>query len=317
MTADFHPTRKGGLRPNNPTKPRLRLTRGLVRQIPEHPIASDMFGNVSLAMDLNDQFGTCVPTGFDNLRRMVTVLLTGIEQDASKEDIVTWYRTQNPGFDPDLSADDPDQQDGGMVIQDFLSYLTKQGLIVGFAEIDPADDELLKAANYLAMGPYSGVELTNHQVSEQFDEGTWDEVGGYAVGGHCIPSGAYSGAELAEEDCATWQQRIHMTAEFLDRRRSEAWAVIFPDHLTHPGFRKSVDLAAFATAWTEITGRPFPVTVDPDPEPTPTPEPPVPGGVGWFQVDPGLVAPLGRAAAHHHRTPTEELNHALRRYLHR
>jgi len=274
-----HPTRKLGLRPNDPFKPRLLLrSTGAVRGVPEHPLAADLMDGVALAMDLNDRAGTCVPTAFDHFRRMATQLLTGTAVQASEQDIVAWYRTQNPAFDPAASADTNgpgSDHDGGMVIQDFLAWLTRKGLILGFAAVSTADDEMLKAAAWLAMGPVNGLTLTAAQVGDQFDNGVWDEAPGPAVGGHCVPTGAYSAAGRAEEDCASWQKRVHMTARFLDAQRDEAWAVLLPEHLDHPGFRAGFDLAAFAAAFEQITGRPFPVHVTPDPiPPGPRPFPP-------------------------------------------
>jgi hypothetical protein len=288
-----HESRKLGLKPNDPTKPRLKLRlTGAVRTVPEHPIAADVFGSVELGLDLNNEFGTCVPTGFDNFRRMVTLLLTGTQTSASMADILAWYRTQNPTFDPDLPWDDPKQEDNGMVIQDFLTWLTKHGIILGFASVDPADDEMLKAADYLAMGPINGLDLDEAQVRGQFDAGTWDyDPHSSAAGGHCVPTGAYSGNASAQEDCATWATRIHMTQSFLDRQRSEAWAVLLPEHVTHPGFREHFDLAAFASAYTEITGRAFPVKVDPDPAP---PTPPGPPPFSWRSILTWLRGWLGR-----------------------
>jgi hypothetical protein len=311
LTEPVHPTRKLGLRPNDPAKPRLQLAR-MVRTVPEHPIASDLMDGVGLGLDLNDRFGTCVPTGFDNYRRMVTKALTGAQTSATQADIITWYRTQNPRFNPALPWNDPRQEDQGMVIQDFLAWLTKQGLILGFAAVDVRDDEMLKAANYLAMGPINGLDLDQPQVGEQYDAGTWDvEPGSPSVGGHCVPTGAYSGDDKAEEDCATWAKRVHMTAMFLNDQRSEAWAVILPEHVTHPGFRQHFDLAAFASAYTAITGRPFPVRVDPDPPLPPGPQPPA----RWVQLDSVVAARVARASSRRGLVPEDWVNLHFRRYF--
>jgi hypothetical protein len=231
---------------------------------------------VNLGMNLNDVAGTCVPAGFDNYRRMVTKLLTGVPVAASEQDIVGWYRTQNPGFDPggDEWTNGPGSPaDQGMVIQDFLAWLVRQGLILGFAAIAPSDDEMLKAAAYLGMGPISGVTLTEAHVGRQFDAGVWDETtSSPTVGGHCIPTGAYTALDAAEEDCVTWQRRVHMTTRFLDRHRDEAWAVLLPEHPGHAGFRVGFDLAQFSAAYEAITGRPFPVPVPAPTDPAPQPQ---------------------------------------------
>jgi hypothetical protein len=270
-----------------------------------------MFTDVRLGMDLNDQFGTCVPTAMDNFIRMVSILLTHAQVSQPIETIIEWYRTQNPQFNPNVWGG---VQDEGMVIQDFLAYLAKTGVILGFAEIDTSDDEMLKAANYLAMGPINGAMLMEAQVREQYDAGIWDyDSTSPRAGGHCFVTGAYSPYDTVEEDCATWEKRVSMTARFLDRQRSEAWAVILPMHVEIPEFRESFDLSAFAAAYTDITGRAFPFPI-----PEPSPEPPAPGDAddGWFHVDP----PVNRAVASwalRHRWPlADAANELLRRSLH-
>ena len=198
-----------------------------------------------------------------------------------------------------------------MVIQDFLAWLTREGLIVGFAAIDPADDEMLKAADYLALGPLNGLTLTAAQVGAQFSTGTWDEVGGRAVGGHCVPTGGYSASAQDEEDCATWATRVRMTARFLDARRDEAWAVILPVHLTHPAFRAHFDMAAFGAAYEEITGRPFPA--DPTPPPAPTPPP---GGGACFPVAADVAEAVHHAATARGLSDAAEVDRVLRSAFH-
>lgn len=69
-----------------------------------------------------------------------------------------------------------------------------------------------------------------------------------------------------------------MSATFVQHQVTEAYFVITQAHVDHPGFRDSFDLAAYAAAYQEITGAPFPVPVAPDPAPTPAPTPaPAPG----------------------------------------
>lgn len=310
---DLHPERKGGLLPPDLLRPRLLLrSTGAVRSAPAHPLASEMFTGVTLAMDLNDQFGTCVPTAMDNLRRMVTRLLTGVERQATIDDIIAWYRTQNPGFNPNVPGG---VEDNGMVIQYFLEYCVKAGIILGFAEVDVHDDEMLKAVNYLAMGPLNGFTLTRAQVTTQYDEGRWYvDPASPRAGGHCTATGAYAAADPSEEDCATWQKRVQMSATFLDSQRFEAWAVIFPEHATHAGFREHFDLAAMAAAIEQITGRPAPFTVEPVPPAPPTPQPPDNSG-RWVQLDPDVAPHVRHAAAAKGLTDEQWVNRHFRRYF--
>lgn len=311
----FHPNRKGGLRPNDPSKPRLKL-RALqaVRRVPEHPISSDLFGGVMLGLDRNDDFGTCVPTGVDNFIRMVSRSFTGSQVSQTLDTIDRWYRTQNPRFNPNVPGG---VEDNGMVIQDFLSYLVREGVILAFAEIDPADDEMLKAANYLRMGPINGALLMEAQVREQYNVGLWDfDPFSPRAGGHCFTTGAYTGDDMDEEDCATWAKRVSMTARFLDAQRSEAWAVILPMHLEVAAFRSAIDIAALAAGFEGITGRPFPFPI-PSPEPQPEPSP-APGGpdTGWFHLDAAVAQKVAAWATRHRWPLSDAANELLRRELH-
>jgi hypothetical protein len=194
----------------------------------------------------------CVPTGLDNLRRLVTKLLTGAEVDATWDDVGTWYRSQNPDFDENDPGGPGDQ---GMVIQDFLAWAVKQGLILGFAKVDPHNDDELQAAIYLFLGLHCGAILQEAQEA-QTDAGQWD----YAPdspdwGGHCIVAPAYEAGALV--DVITWQERVKTTRAWRQRCSTRRTSSSSPS-TSHPGFRAGFDLPKYAAAFTQITGRPFP-----------------------------------------------------------
>ncbi len=304
-----HRQLKLGVRPGDPARPALKL-RSFVRQLPEHPIGVDDLDGVAFALDRNDEFGTCVPTAVDNYRRMVTQILTGTRVDTAWAEVVTWYRTQNPGFDPSLPEGDPRQEDGGMVVQRLLEHLVRVGGILGFARVDPADEEEVKAALYLFLGVLNGLDLQVAQ-QEQTDLGRWDYVGsgpGAATwGGHATLSGAYSPSEWSAETNITWAKKVEMTGSFLRRRRSEAYVLIFPEHAQHPEFRSGFDLSEFARAFTDITGRPFPVV-----PPAPTDG----GGAPFLDADPRVASRVDQEAAEAGQTRTWRVMDILRRHYH-
>jgi hypothetical protein len=267
------PTRRvGSVRPpvNKPALPFADF----LKAVPEHPIAVDNTDGVTYGLDRNSDFGVCVPTGLDNLRRTVTKLLTGTEVDATWDDIKAWYRSQNPDFDENDPGGPGDQ---GMAIQDFLAWAVKQGLILGFAKVDPRNDDELQAAIYLFLGLHCGAVLQQAQ-EEQTDAGEWDYVAGSPDwGGHCFVPVAYETGPLTYSyetgaliDVITWQERVRTTRAWRQMRLSEAYVVILPEHVQHAGFRAGFDLAKYAAAFTQITGRPFPADVTP-PEPRPRP----------------------------------------------
>jgi hypothetical protein len=255
-------------------KPTLQLA-DFLKVVPDHPIEVDntqaIGGDVAFGLDHNDAFGVCVPTGLDNLRRMVTRLLTGTQVDATWDDIKAWYRSQNPEFDENDPGGPGDQ---GMVIQDFLAWAVKQGLILGFAKVDPRNDDEVRAAIYLFLGLHCGAVLQQAQ-QQQTDEGQWDyEAGSPDWGGHCFITVAYEPGPPSDSylaggliDVITWQERVKTTRAWRQMRLGEAYVVLLPEHVQHPGFRYGFDLPKFAAAFTQITGRPFPNVTPPEPPP--------------------------------------------------
>jgi hypothetical protein len=273
-------------------RPKLHM-KNFIRQIPDHPVTADDLTGIRFGMDGNDRYGVCVPTGYDNFRRLVTGLLEKKQEDASQDQIFDWYKTQNPQFNPGTDADD-----NGMVIQLFLEYLVKEGQIAGFAAVDSSNIEELKAAAYIFLGLVVGVNLEVAQQA-QTGRGVWDYVSNTDEwGGHCVMTGAYGNEGLY---CVSWAQKILMTVNFIAEQLEEAWVVLLPEHISHPDFRQYFDLQKFAVAYTEITGRPFPVDVPPQPAPVPPAPTPEPGALNLVVTDETLVNHIHHAAALNHR----------------
>jgi hypothetical protein len=312
-----HPSYKTGARPNDPAKPRLKVAPFLREAAtPIHPVTVDDFQSIPFALDKNNLYGVCVPTGFDNFRRLVTQLLTGSRVDATWDDILRWYRTQNPNFDPDHYRDADDQ---GMNIQEFLGYLQKEGLILGFAEVDFTNEDEVRAAINVFLGLIIAVDLQTAQQN-QTTQGYWDYVNSPEWGGHCVVEGAY---EDTRDDVISWKSRIKMSAMFRQRQQTEAWVVILPEHVQNPNFRESYDLQKFAQTFEDLTGRPFPVPVTPDPTPAPTPEPvpapaPVPPQVDSLDVtlnDTEVVKHILKSSHMSKMAPHDWMIYHFRRYF--
>lgn len=342
---DFHPTRKGGLLPPIPDRPRLDATPFLTHvALPPHPSA-DLAPNLNYPMDENNAWGDCVVAGWDHFAQVVYTLLGQPYVNLGPAELLELYRTQNPNFDPADPAHGPGSaDDGGMVIQLFLEELRKRGWIMAFAQIDYTDTDLVDAATYVFLGVLFGASLQEAQVSEQFDQGLWDFVPGQAfIGGHCFPGVGYNQA-------VSWGKLIAFTSRFIGQQAVEAWVVITKAHLDHPGFRDNFDLAGFAAAYQALTGQvlpidvppappapqPEPVPVPPAPQPAPTPpapptpptppEPPTPptppappappgGGASFLVGDPGVVARLEEVAVKRGVSPDEWLTKHLEHYF--
>ena len=262
--------------------------------IPASPLF-DYSPNYIYPIDGNDAVGDCVVAGWDHFRQVVTGLLTGIPKNFSQDEIWTFYKTQNPGFDPKglSTTNGPgSSSDRGMDIQVFLEYLVSQKQILGFARIDYTNEAEFKAAVYLGLGIITGVVLRQVQMNPQFFDGTWDYVSTSPVdGGHCVPYVGYLGQPSDQVTCVTWGKLINCTQAFILNQMDEAWFVLMQEHVDHPGFRNHFDLAAFSKAVSDITGDKVVIPVPPvtplPPVPTPPPSPIIPGVTLVRNVDNG------------------------------
>lgn len=306
-----HPLFKLGARtgPLASNTPALML-RDFLKIIPTHPVA-DPIPRLNYPMDRNDQAGVCVVAGADHFLQIVHTLLEGSYVNWSDDEILAYYQTQNPGFQSWADAGGPN--DNGMDIQQFLTYLVKKGVILGFAKLDTSNEDQVKAALYLFLAVITGEDL---QVAQQ--TGTvWDYVPGSSDwGGHCTVWGGYPGSP-DYNDTVSWGTVYEMTQAFIQHRVSEAYVVVTQAHVNRPAFREGFDLAKFGEAFTQITGRPFPVVI---PEPGPAPDPvPVPPQPPTPPVD--VDEQLARVARHwlghrwHRASETRDLRGALTDWL--
>lgn len=268
-----------GKLPVDPAKPVLRFADHL-KVTPQAPIA-DVAPHLNYPMDENDQWGDCVVAGLDHALQVICAALGVPRTNWTETQIVAYYRTQNPTFDPNSTSNGPGSNaDGGMSVQDFLAYLVKQGVILGFALVDHANEAEMKAATWLGLAVPTGEELTTKNLSER----VWDYHPGDRIeGGHCTDNVGYEGTPDTD-DLVSWGDLYGMTEAFLAHRVDEAYFIVTQAHVDHPAFRAGFDLASFAAAYTDLTGRPFPVSVTPAPGPAPTPVP--------DQVDASLYANL-------------------------
>jgi hypothetical protein len=260
-----HPYRKLGKRDPDPGRRSIPFG-AHVATVPTHPVNCDDYAGIVMPMDGNDRYGDCVVAGWDHFQQIVTNLLAGKGVNLTWNEIVELYRTQNPDFDPDLSADDPRQEDNGMSIQLLLELLVRRDLILGFAKVDHTDVEEVRAAVYLGLAVVAGANLQVAQRSQT----VWDYVPGSPTwGGHCFVIGAYGPEAFGN---GTWGGIVESTVRFLTECCDEVWFLITKYHVANPAFRQGYDMASYIAAWESITGRSFPVpVVDP-----PTPVPPAP-----------------------------------------
>ena len=260
--------------------PALKLGPLLTGIVPAHPASEDYLATLrgGWQMGDNDQYGTCVPVTWANIRRLVTTTLTTHPNYPGLDEIIALYKTQNPGFP---------QQDDGMVIQDVLDYLVKTGgpdgvKAVAFAKVDQTNVDEVKAALAIFGYLWVGINVLDSNMGE-FDAGQpWDYNPASPVdGGHSIIVGGYgppgSGALGGDERFITWAEETSFTDLFWSHQVEESWVVVFPEHLGSDAFLTGVNVAQLAADYQEITGRPLPLPEPPAPQPPAPPQPTPPG----------------------------------------
>lgn len=261
--------RRLGRKPALKGKPKLHLSRILTGMIPAHPEHGSYLDAVTdWTMGGNDTYGTCGPTSVANYRKVVSKVLGGREQSPTLDDIFDLYRRSgNPNFP---------QDDNGVYMQEMLEQVVKGGIggvkALAFASVNVHSPQEVEAAISIFGGLLYGLNLDISQQSQT----VWDYSPSAPWGGHAVYTGAWN-----EEKCVTWAQVVQMTQAFENNQMDEAWVVIWPEHLGDKTFQQGVDLPALASAYEELTGRPFPDH--------PAPAPPAPSG-----VDQALARALGR-----------------------
>lgn len=251
--------------------PALVLRDFLTGVTPSTPQAADHFAKIGQwNLGRNNEFGTCGPTAVSNHLLLTTAYLTKPVR-VTTEDIFDLYRRSgNPNFDPATGADD-----NGVIVQKMLGALLSGGIgghkPLAFAKISPGDMDTLDKAIAIFGGILLGLDLKVPQQNQQ----TWTYVSGAEWGGHAVMAGRYANPDGTSQDrtgIITWAEVIDMTRSFVQYQEDEAWVIIWPEHLGSAAFLEGVDVSALASAYQDLTGRPFPVAPSPQPAPTPAPD---------------------------------------------
>jgi len=259
-------TLKLGRRPPK-NAPALRLASLLTGVVPAHPDAVDYLATLTDWQMLgNDQYGDCVAVTWANQRRLVTAALAGNETYPGLDQVLAFYKTQNPDFPT---------QDDGMDIQTALEALVHDGgpdgvKAVAFAKVNYRNLDEVKAALAIFGDIWLGINVQNANMDD-FDQGKpWDYHEGASVdGGHSVEVGGYSTPTPTDDvRFITWAKETGFTDNFWTHLVEEAWVVIWPEHLGSKAFLEGVDLGTLAIDYKTLTGRDLPL---PEPAPSPTP----------------------------------------------
>lgn len=307
MTVDPYTRYSGLRRPSN--GPTISLSATFFRNVlPSIPALLTALV-LNYPMDENDQWGDCVLAALDHYFEVVCKTLGLTWTNWTRDQILAYYRTQNPDFDPNGTEDTNgpgSDADGGMDIQTFLNYLVKQGLLLGFGKVPVSS---IDAAVYCGVAIVTGETLVQANESQK----VWDVPGGSEIGGHCTDT---VGFDPDEDTIVSWGALYGMTKKFVKSQVEEAWFPIPQVLVDHPTFRANFDLAMFGSAFTSLTGKPFNYTpsVTPPVVTPPVVVPPVtpPEGASFPGATVEAAAHLAHRAAKKHMTWVEYLNWLLR-----
>jgi hypothetical protein len=212
----------------------------------------------------NDKVGDCNSVTWANMRRLVTGTLT-TENYPTQDQVWQFYQTQNPGFDPNGTAQTNgpgSNEDRGMDIQTGLEYLHANGgpdgvKVVAFAKVDHTNMPEVKAALATFGCLWLGINVLS-QNQDQFSEGkAWTNVPGASIeGGHAILGGGYS----TDIKFITWGQETEFASSFWNGSVNgtplveESWVAIWPEHLGTRSFEQGIDQTELAAAYKSLTG---------------------------------------------------------------
>ena len=255
---------KYGRRPPK-NAPALRFGSFMQSAAPDYPAQEDYLAKLSGWQMLgNDVAGDCNAVTWANMRRLVTATLT-TENYPTQEQVWQFYRTQNPGFDPNGTKDTNgpgSKDDQGMDVQTGLEYLHAVGgpddvRAVAFAKVDHTKIAEVKAALAIFGGLWLGIQVLDAN-QQQFAKGeAWTDVAGSAIdGGHAILGGGYK----TDVRFITWAKETRFGQSFWNGvvqgapLVEESWAVIWPEHLGTRGFEQGIDQAQLASDYLALTG---------------------------------------------------------------
>lgn len=277
--------------------PALMARDFLTGSTPTVPVAVEHFSRITnWELGRNDEFGTCGPTSVANNLLLTSTYLAQPVKVPDEAIFDLYRRSGNPNFDPAKAWDDPTQDDNGVYLQEMLGALLKDGIggykPLAYAKVAPGDMDTLDKCVALFGSVLLGVDLKVPQQRQT----VWDYVAGSSEwGGHAVCAGRYNdptGSQMDRLGIITWAEALDTTRGFVTNQEDEAWVVIWPWHLQDQTFLQGVNVQALASAYQDLTGRPFPAV--PAPAPTPTPTPVGPGGRVARPVDLALKAAMDR-----------------------
>ena len=210
----------------------------------------------------NDKIGDCNAVAWANQRRLVSSKLGSKELYPGLDQVLEFYKTQNPDFDPESQKFGPGSSaDCGMSVQEGLHFLVKNGgpdgtRALAFAKVDVkiVQDVQAALATFGSLWLGLGIKVLDNNKQE-FDDGKPWTVSGDAskFGRHAVLAGGYN----PEVQFVTWGQTASFSQGYWAREDmvDEAWVVIWPEHVGTRRFMVGVNFQQLAEEFHELTGR--------------------------------------------------------------
>jgi hypothetical protein len=256
---------KYGRRPPK-NAPALRFGSLLQSGAPSFPAKEDYLAGLNGGWQMlgNDKVGDCNAVTWANFRRLVTATLS-TEYYPTQEQVWQFYQTQNPGFDPNGTAQTNgpgSSDDQGMDIQTGLEYLHASGgpdgvKAVAFAKVDHTNMAEVKAALAIFGGLWLGITVLEANQQEFADGKAWSDVAGSPIeGGHAILGGGYA----TDIRFITWAQETRFATSFWNGvvqgtpLVEESWVAIWPEHLGTKEFEQGINATQLASDYQALTG---------------------------------------------------------------
>ncbi|WP_154674233.1 hypothetical protein [Nakamurella lactea] len=245
--------------------PALTLAPMLTGVVPPAPAHVD-YGRIFTGWKMlgNDVAGDCVAVTWANQRALVTAALTGTPRYPDQSKVWSFYRTQNPDFNPNGgAANGPGSAaDNGMVIQTALDRLRTVGgpdgvKAVAFAQVDYTNERELRAAHAIFGQVWYGITVLDANEQEFWSDEPWDYHPDSPIdAGHSVTGVGY---DPTDYQFITWAIQTRWTESFRTHLVDEAWVVIWPEHFGTTQFQQGIDVAQLAADFQAITGEPLPV----------------------------------------------------------
>ncbi|KAL7937542.1 hypothetical protein V8C35DRAFT_292769 [Trichoderma chlorosporum] len=209
----------------------------------------------------NDLYGDCNAVTWANTRRLVTAKLGRMEVYPTWEQVKTFYKTQNPDFDPKVPA----TFKHGMLIEKSLRELVSKGgpdgvKALAFARVNPANLDEVHAALAIFGSLWLGIRLFPHTKAENDQKRPWTIPATKTpdVGAHAVIAGGY----LPNIKMVTWGAVSELSQEYwkgwagVDPGQQpvfECYAVVWPEHLGTRSFMVGINLQQLEAEWKLIS----------------------------------------------------------------